>query len=209
MSTVTFLTDFADQAVILPVAVSVAIILAAVGWWRGALTWLLMVGITFGTVLVLKLGFLACGPVFGPWLLRSPSGHTAAASLVAGGLAMLLSGRKLAVLPVALLAAVVIGISRVLLGFHSVPEVLLGAVVGIVGAMVLSRVAGPPPIRRPVPVLLVVAVVALVFHGVHLPAEAAIRRNATGVLNFVPACRDDAFREPVCAGSGSCRPGAG
>src|SRR5450432_1483592 len=57
-----FLTDFADQAVVLPVAVVVAIVLAVMGWRRGALVWLGVLGVTFGVILVLKLGFLACGP---------------------------------------------------------------------------------------------------------------------------------------------------
>ena len=35
----TFLTDFADQAVLLPVAAGVAIMLLLLGWRRGALAW--------------------------------------------------------------------------------------------------------------------------------------------------------------------------
>jgi hypothetical protein len=189
-----FLTDFADQAVILPVAAAVAIVLAAIGWWRGALWWILAIGLTFGSMLALKLGFLACGPVFEPWTLRSPSGHTAAASVVAGGLAVLLSGRKVAVVPVALLAALAIGISRVVLGLHSVPEVVVGAAVGIAGAAVLSRMVGPPPARRPVWALVAAAVVAVMLHGVRLPAEAAIGRVAVGSLDFVPACKENPRR---------------
>ena len=65
-----FLTDFFDQAVVLPVVAAVAAVLALLGWWRGAIGWLLAVGVTFGAVLILKLGFLACGPVFGPGVPR-------------------------------------------------------------------------------------------------------------------------------------------
>lgn len=187
----TFLTDFADQAVVLPVVVAVAIMLAAQGWRRGALVWLGVVGATFGMVLVLKLGFLACGPVFGPWALHSPSGHTAAASVVAGGLVTLLAGRPLTALAVSVLGATAIGSSRVELGFHSLPEVLTGAVAGIAGAAVLSRLAGRPPVARPVPLLAVAVVVAVLVHGIHLPAEQAIWRVAHGMLDFVPACREE------------------
>src|ERR1051326_4502016 len=101
----TFLTDFADQAVMLPIVLAVAVALAAMGWWRGALAFLGVVAVTFAAVLTLKLGFLACRPVFGPWSIESPSGHTAAASVVAGGLAALLTGKRLAALGVGLLAA--------------------------------------------------------------------------------------------------------
>jgi membrane-associated phospholipid phosphatase len=190
MNSMTFLTDFADQAVVLPLVVAVAIILAVTGWRRGAMVWLGLVGATFGVVLLLKLGFLACGPVFGPWALRTPSGHTAAASVVAGGFATVLGGRGLTALLVSMLAAALIGTSRVELGYHSLPEVAIGAVVGIAGAVVLSRLAGRPPVTRPVPLLAVAVVIAVLVHGTRLPAEATIWRFAHGLLDFVPACRD-------------------
>jgi len=184
-----YMTDFADQAVVLPVVAAVAIVLGALGWWRGAVVWLGVVGATLGAVLVLKLGFLACGPVFGPWALHSPSGHTAAASVVAGGLVTLLAGTPLAALTVSILAAFAIGSSRVELGFHTLPEVLIGAAAGIAGAVVLSRLAGRPAVRRPMPLLGVAVVVALAMHGDQLPAEQVIWRFAQGRLDFVPACR--------------------
>jgi len=186
---VTFLTDFADQAVVLPIVAAVAIFLAVLGWRRGVLTWLGVIGVTFGVVLVLKLLFLACDPVFGAWDVHSPSGHTAAASVVAGGLAALLTRRLLVVLSVSALAAVTIGFSRLELGLHSLPEVLIGAALGIAGAAVLSRLAGPPPARKPIPLLAVAAVLALLLHGIRLPAEEAIWRVSLGMLDFVPACR--------------------
>ncbi|MBN8873007.1 MAG: phosphatase PAP2 family protein [Rhodospirillales bacterium] len=173
-----FLTDFADQAVILPLVVAIALALAAQGWRRGALVWLIAVAGTFSVMLALKLTFLACSPLFGPMDIRSPSGHVAAATVVAGGLAALLTGRRMSILPVALLAAVVIGISRLVLGAHSLPEVVLGALVGLCGATALLRFAGPPPPLRLAPIVAVIVVVAALFHGVHLQAEAAIRHTA-------------------------------
>jgi membrane-associated phospholipid phosphatase len=185
----TFLTDFADQAVMLPVVAAVALVLAAFGWWRGALVWLAVIGVTFGVILLFKVGLLGCQPIFGPWSLRSPSGHVAAASVVAGGLAALLTRRRWIVLAVAVLAAALIGMSRLELGFHSIPEVLFGAATGITGAAVLSRQLGARPSRRPMPLLAVVAVLALLLHGIHLPAEATIGQASHGVLHFVPGCR--------------------
>ncbi len=187
-----FLTDFADQAVVLPVVLVVALILAATGWPKGALVWLGVIGATFAVVLSLKLGFLACRPVFGPWALRSPSGHTAAAAVVGGGFATILGANGPIALAVSILAAVLIGSSRVELGFHSLPEVLLGGAVGLAGAAVLSRLAGRPPVIRPIPLLAVAIVVAVLVHGTRLPAEEAIWRFAQGLLDFIPACRDGA-----------------
>src|SRR5579884_655434 len=80
------LTDFADQAVVLPLVVAVAATLLISGWKRGALAWLITAGATLGLMLILKLACIACGPP----QLRTPSGHTAAAAIVAGSLAALL-----------------------------------------------------------------------------------------------------------------------
>jgi membrane-associated phospholipid phosphatase len=186
-----FLTDFADQAVVLPVALAIGIVLAVMGWRRGALVWLGVVGATFGVVLALKFGFMACGPVFSPWDLHSPSGHTAAASVLAGGFVTLLAGSPPAALAVSVLAAAMFGFSRVELGYHTLPEVFLGAAIGIAGAVVLSRLAGRPPVMRPLRLVGVAVVVAWLLHGGHLQAEQVIWRFAEGRLDFVPACRAD------------------
>jgi membrane-associated phospholipid phosphatase len=186
---VRYLTDFADEAVILPMVLAVALTLAIQGWRRGALTWLLVVMSTFLATLVFKLVFLGCWPVFGPMDIRSPSGHVAASTVVAGGLAVLLSKRRISILPAALLAAIVIGISRIILGMHSLPEVIVGALIGLAGAAALLRFAGLPPPLRVAPLLAVVVVVAAIFHGMHLPAEAAIRHTAFSAAKFIPACR--------------------
>ena len=186
-----FLTDFADQAVILPMVLAVSGVLAAEGWRRGASAWLAAIAGTSAMMLALKLAFLSCSPVFGPADMRSPSGHAAVAAVVAGGLAaLLLRGRPASVLPVAVLAGVVIGISRLALGVHSLPEVVLGALVGVAGAAALARLAGPLPTRLPVRRLVAaVVLVAALFHGLHLPAEAAIRHAAIHVGRFLPACQ--------------------
>ncbi len=193
-----YLTDFADQAVILPLVLAVAVALAVQGWRRGAIVWLLVVGATFGATLAGKLAFLSCSPVFGPWGIHSPSGHTAAATVVAGGLAVMLTRRQASILPAAVLAGCVIGLSRLVLGAHSLPEVCIGAAIGLGGAAALMRFAGPPPRLRPAPLIGVVAVVALLFHGMHLPAEAAIRHTAFRAAQFIPACRGNIeFERPL------------
>jgi membrane-associated phospholipid phosphatase len=186
---VRYLTDFADQAVILPLVIAVAIVLAAQGWRRGAVTWLIVIVCTFAATVTFKLMFLACSPLFGPMDVHSPSGHVAAATVVSGGLAALLFRQRASIMPVALLAAVVIGISRILLGMHSLPEVVVGALIGLAGAAALLRFAGPPPRLRIAPVIAVVVVVAGLFHGLHLPAEAAIRHTALRAAQYIPACR--------------------
>lgn len=192
---VTFITDFADQAVILPLALAVAIGLLAQGWWRGAGAWTLAVCATFGLMLVFKIAFLACTHVFGPVDVRTPSGHVAAATVVAGGLATLLLRRRMMVLPLAGLAAIVIGVSRLVLGVHSLPEVVIGALVGLVGAVGLLWLAGPvPPRLNARRIGLIAVVMMLVFHGLHLPAEAQISANAWRFAQMFGVCQADQVR---------------
>jgi membrane-associated phospholipid phosphatase len=192
---VRFLTDFADQAVILPLVLAVAAALALQGWRRGAFIWLVVVSGVFFATLTFKMIFLACSPVFGPIDVHSPSGHVAAATVVAAGLAAILTRRRASILPAALLAAIVIGISRLVLGMHSLPEVFIGATIGLIGAAALLRLSAAPPRLRVAPLVLVVAIVAIAFHGLHLPAEAAIRHTAFKAAKYIPACRDTPMYE--------------
>lgn len=184
-----YLTDFADQAVILPLVLATAFALAVQGWRRGALIWLIVVAATFAATLALKLVFLSCSPLFGPIDVHSPSGHVAAATVVAGGLAAMLSRRRVSILPAAMLAAIVVGVSRLVLGLHSLPEVVIGALIGLTGAAALLRFAGAPPRLKIAPLITIIVVVAALFHGLHLPAEAAIRHTAFRAAQFIPACR--------------------
>jgi len=194
-----YLTDFADQAVIIPLVLAVAIALAVQGWRRGAVAWLITVAATFLATLSFKLVFLACSPLFGPMDVQSPSGHVAAATVVTGGLAVLLTRRRVSIFPAALLAAAMIGISRLLLGMHSLPEVIVGALIGLAGAAAMMRFAGRPPELKLAPLFTVIIAIAALFHGLHLPAEAAIRHAAFRAAQYIPACRGtpESHRRPV------------
>jgi membrane-associated phospholipid phosphatase len=172
-----FLTDFADQAVVLPLAGTVLLVLFAVGWRRGAVAWGAGVGGVLAVMLVLKLLALACLRHLG-WLgLSSPSGHTAASAVVYGGLLALLAPRGTVVAAIAGGAvALVFGLSRLALHVHTVPDVILGALVGVAGAILMRRAAGPRPPRSGAPWLLLAAFAVMVaFHGHRLQAETQIR----------------------------------
>ena len=183
MSAARFLTDFADQAVLLPTVVLVSVILVRSGWRRGALAWTVAVFGAFAATLVLKLIFSACGPLLGDGTFRSPSGHVAGAAAVYGGLAALAARRSAhrirITLGIATAAAFAFGVSRLVLRAHTVEEVLAGACLGIAAALAFARwSAGPSPPLHCGRLALAVAAVAIVLHGLHLPAEAAIRHGA-------------------------------
>ncbi len=164
------LTDLADQAVVLPLMAAVGAMLAAGRWLRGAAGWFAGVAATLAAVLALKLAATACGL----WP-QSPSGHTASAAVVVGGL-WWVCGRGRGALVAAGLAAVLIGATRLALGLHSVADVLVGGLAGVAGAALVRRLAGPRPLAaRAAPVLFAAALPLLAMHGIHLGAEAVIR----------------------------------
>lgn len=182
-----FITDFGDEAVVLPLALAVAAALALAGWRRGAASWLLCIAATLFAVMLGKLAAHACGPV--PLVsLRSPSGHTAAAAVVAGGLLALVAPphwRVRLAAGAALLVAIVVGFSRVALGAHSRSEVVVGAMIGVAGAVVLAYLAGKRPagLRWSVPIAAAIGV-AVLMHGEHLRAEDSIVRMSHIIWPF-------------------------
>ena len=178
-----FVTDFGDQAVLLPLAAGIALVFALAGWRRGAAAWVAAVVGTLAVMVVFKLVFLACGHLLPGNQIHSPSGHTAAAAAIYGGLlalaARLATGHGRWTLACALLVTAVIGASRLALGVHTGLEVAVGGAVGVCGALVADRLAGaPPPGLRTRRLAAVTVLVLALLHGVHMPAEAVIRSAA-------------------------------
>ena len=197
----TFVTDFADQAVILPLVAAILLILLAQRRWHVAAAWMLAVPGVLGTLLLLKVTCYACGwllPALGADQLdlRSPSGHVASAAVVCSGVVALQAGRlrvgaTLAALAAALTAAAVIGVTRVQLGAHSISEVVVAAAVGAAGAVAFTWMGGRRLAERSgVPVVAAAVAALVLFHGRHLPAEAAIQDAAAVVVrSWVAACQ--------------------
>ena len=179
-----FVTDFADLAVVLPLAFAMTIALLAAGWRRGAAAWAVVVPATLLAVLLAKMAVAACGAFLPFHGLHSPSGHTASAAVVYGGLLFLLLPeprhglrRTLAAVVLAGAFAALFGGTRLALHLHTRSDVLAGATLGIAGVLALARFAGPRPpgLRVKVPLAAAIAVV-IVFHGHHIRAENQIDR---------------------------------
>lgn len=176
--TLHLITDLGDQAVILPMALATGLVLLMAGWWRGALAWLAAVPATLGAVLLAKLSTMACQGLLPPVGLLSPSGHTASAAIVYGGLLALVLGGPRAALLCAGAVAALVGYTRLALGVHTMADVLAGGLIGTAGAVLLSLLAGPrPALRRGWIGMAAAAVLVLVlFHGRHVYAEMHIRQ---------------------------------
>ncbi len=170
------LTDFGDAAITLPLLVVIALFLAVRSGLRAQAGWTAAIGGAFAAILVLKILF-GTFPVLGlPIDVRSPSGHTASASAAYGGLALLLFGRS-AGFCAAIATALAIGGSRIALDMHSLPEVLIGAAVGIAAVLVLATWSPSAPLRRHDAFLLaaLASVLVLVEHGRHALIEPALQ----------------------------------
>lgn len=183
MTIAAFVTDFADQAVLIPSAVAVAVGFAAAGWRRGALAWSGVLACTWVSILLLKLACLLFGSLRVEGL-HSPSGHTASAAAAVGGFLGLVVRRRGGdwrwTLLISAGFATTVGLSRLALQVHTGLDVLVAGVVGVVGATALVTLAGPPPPRmRLSPIITALAVVILLLHGSEASAEAAIKRIAT------------------------------
>lgn len=183
MSFATFVTNFADQAVLLPATVAVGIGFGLLGWRRGAFVWTGVIACTWMVIFLLKLACLVCGPLVVEGL-HSPSGHTAAAATAIGGFFGLIvrraGGNWRWTILISAGFAIVIGLSRLALHVHTSMDVAVAGVVGVLGATALVVLTGPPPTGlRLSPVISTLAVLILLLHGSQMPAEAAIRHVAT------------------------------
>ena len=184
-----FLTDFGDLAVLLPLSALLAVwlmrrSLRAGAWWLAA--FMLCAG---GTAL-LKICFVACSPLSE---LQSPSGHASLATLVYGAIggiaALRWQGWRRAIILAATASFVLaIALSRVALGHHAPPEVVLGLVIG--GGSLALFLRGydrvPPGSFAFTPLLAASVLVAGALHGHALHAEEMLHAISSAVV--APVC---------------------
>lgn len=187
------MTNLADQVVLVPLATIVAIGFGLAGWYRGAAIWAATFVATMSAMGLLKLFFMTCG--MGEMMvpgLRSPSGHTAGAAVVYGGLfalvVRLLTGTVHWTTLCAGLVGAMFGTTRLVLGVHTDVEVLVGACVGVGGALAMVHLSGVPPHPLRFGRTFAVGLVALpLLYGIHLPAEAMVAALASR-LSLLMAC---------------------
>lgn len=175
MTSIQAFTDFADSAVLLPVAILVLVWL----WFKQpkvmALWWIAAVALCVGTTVIFKVYFFVCPPAAD---LHSPSGHTGFGTLVYGSLATIVAAesqtrQRFLILAAGAVLILAIGLSRIAINAHTIAEVAFGFVVGG-AALALFAVGYLRHRSAPVTLswLMVAALVLVsVLHGQQLNAE--------------------------------------
>lgn len=171
-----------------PLGIAVAMTLFALHQRRAATAWTLAIGCVWAAMLALKLAGYTIDALMPASPLNvvdlvTPSGHVASASAIYGGVIGLVLRRpgtlKVRMLTASAAVAVGIGLTRIALGEHSPSEVLIGAAVGLGGAVGLASMAGASVDRRAALALTAVTILVMaVQHGEHLSWEQGIHRFA-------------------------------
>ncbi len=181
----TILTDCGDLAVLAPMSVAIGGWLLVVQARRLAVWWGVALALSAGGTALLKMVFYACPPV--PELV-SPSGHTSMATLVYGSIAIIFGAeaprrRQLLIAAGGLLLVLTIAGSRTILKFHSIPEVVLGFILGLIALAVFARAYAKdrPRAKALRGLVTVLAAIMVLLHGQDLAAEGLLRRMVSGM----------------------------
>lgn len=183
------LTDLGDSALLLPAILVVALwLLINRAWWM-SLCWLGLVGVAIGLVALTKIAFIGWDVGIESLDFTGISGHATLAMSVLPLVGWLLGGRqsrlaRSGLTLVFVLVAMLIGVSRVSLGYHSPSEVVAGIVTGGLvsgGFFVITRRSRrSEPGYRWVPALLIL-VLLISGHGDRAPSEHLLTAIALSV----------------------------
>lgn len=169
----TTVTAIGDSKVMLPAAACILIWLTSIRARDAALLWAALFGGALLTVVATKLAFIGWGIGIASFDFTGISGHAMRATAVLPVIAFLLFQRfttpiRTAALALAGLAGILIAVSRVMVGAHSVSEAVAGAVLGCVVSLIFIRLIKPVPASAIRPELMLASIVvlcALAFTG--------------------------------------------
>jgi membrane-associated phospholipid phosphatase len=178
ISVVRSFTNLADEAVLLPLSAAIGTTLFF-QWKRGSVAWIIGMLVTLSTIVIAK---LVCYAIVGHWPfninLRSPSGHVAAGAAVYGMLVALVIGRGdtsiLAAFICSVFIATFFAATRLYLEVHTRSEVVIGALIGVLGAVTIAKLAGSKQHLNPVPLIIVSTLIIALTHGSVLRSEHVI-----------------------------------
>ena len=186
------ITDCGDLAILLPVAGVLTLWAALIGKAGLFKWWLLAVVFCIGGTGILKIYFFVCPPLLD---LHSPSGHTSLSMLVYGTLTLAAGSttqdwRRWLVVVAGTIFVVSIAVSRIIMRAHSIPEVLLGSVLGsaALSLFVAAYLRNTPTKTYLAPLITISVMLAVLLNGHELRAEEVLHRIAT-YLNIASGCR--------------------
>jgi membrane-associated phospholipid phosphatase len=174
-SAIATLTNFGDLAVLLPLAIVLALWLAAMHAARSAAAWVLAVGLCMTITAVTKVYFFVC-PTLAD--LHSPSGHTSLSTLVYGAITLILareSEPRQRYLPIAAGVAFIgaIALSRIAVNAHTGIEVVAGLAIGLAALGFYTReyLLHRPERPRLLPLIATAVLLMVLLNGEQLRAE--------------------------------------
>ncbi len=183
-------TAFGDSAAMVPAALLIGLWLALDRAWRQAALWSLCFGVAVLLVAATKIAFLGWGIGIGALDFTGVSGHTTlSVSVLSVGASISLRDQsrplRMAGIACAALAGIAIGLSRVVLHFHSVSEVAFGAALGA-GVTSVFLMAGRPAATgaeggarlQPAVLGLLIVILMMTVHGRQAPTQTVLTRIA-------------------------------
>lgn len=196
----THITELGNFLVLGTISITLCVYLIMIDSRREALAMLLACVIPIAVIGILKISFYTCDTnLFG---IVSPSGHAAISMGVLGMAAVIFlkicKGIWRAIVPFCLIAlAIIIGMSRVILGMHTLPDVVLGSFIGAVIIVAISKIIltyqsnrisyRPKGFHFFILALLLICGVGISY-GVHLPSEDLMRSIAEKLRVNLMSC---------------------
>ena len=195
------ITGLGDSIVLLSLSSVLSIYFWALGYRREPLA--LMLGFFTPAAIIgtLKIAFYICHTNL--WGIVSPSGHAAISIGVLGLSALILArictGVLRAIIPILLVVlALVIAISRSILGMHTDGDVVIGSLIGFCVVIAVAKTILSYRIKtetdetakkvNPVMICGLMIVVVSVFYGIKLPSEKVMASFAKEIRLNLPLC---------------------
>ena len=186
------ITDIGDSAVIGAMVIIGVLFFTWKSSSKAAQSLLLALVLAASGIALVKMFFIGCG-IEG---IHSPSGHAALSMAVLATYANLFAtqlDKKQKRTPFIILFTIIFAIAatRVILGFHTIPEVAIGLVIGFVAYLLVRAFLSSGSFIPDFDILklvLAIAFVAILFNGFRLPAEEYISLIAKQFKPFAGVC---------------------
>ncbi|WP_158816981.1 phosphatase PAP2 family protein [Methylocapsa sp. S129] len=137
------------SAILFPASLALFGFLLWLGRRADALAFVAALTVCLVATLVAKLAFHACESNVAAFGVESPSGHASFSAVFYGCAALVIAGgrppwARMGVYAVAALFVFLIGVSRVVVGAHTFPDVVVGLGIGMISILVFHALRGPP-----------------------------------------------------------------